>query len=60
MTSFLWFFLMPLVVVWAVLTWVTETRTDRVKRYRAKGYSYRQLSEIFSMTPYQVKKILAT
>ena len=45
-------------ILWAIIVWLTETKEDKVKRYRTMyGTSYKQLAARFGLTVYRVRKV---
>ena len=41
------------------LAWVTESRTDRARRWRAAGMTQARIAERLGVSRYQVRKLLA-
>jgi hypothetical protein len=41
------------------LAWATESRADRVRRWRAAGLSQARIAERLGVSRYQVRKLLA-
>lgn len=59
---------MSCVLVWAAvllllpvlfLAWLTESRTDRARRWRADGLSQARIAERLGVSRYKVRKLLA-
>lgn len=57
--KFLWLVVLPLAVVWAALLWATETRPQKIRRWRAGGMTQKAIAERLGITTYQVRKALA-
>ena len=58
MDLILWL-LLPLLLVVAVILWLTESREQRIRRWRADGMSQRCIAERLGISIYQVRKALA-
>lgn len=58
MDLILWL-LLPLLLVVAVVLWLTESREQRIRRWRAAGMSQRSIAERLGVSTYQVRKALA-
>jgi hypothetical protein len=41
------------------LAWLTESRADRARRWRAQGMSQKAIAKRLGCTPYRVRKLLA-
>lgn len=41
------------------LAWLTESRTDRVRRWRSYGWSQQRIADRLGASRYQVRKLLA-
>lgn len=41
------------------LAWLTESRTDRARRWRAAGMTQARIAERLGVSRYQVRKLLA-
>lgn len=41
------------------LAWITESRTDRARRWRAAGWSQARIADHLGCSRYQVRKLLA-
>lgn len=41
------------------LAWLTESRTDRARRWRAAGMSQQRIAERLGVSRHQVRKLLA-
>lgn len=57
--KFLWLVLLPLAVIWAVLTWLTESQPQRIRRWRSQGWSQKAIAERLGISTYAVRKALA-
>lgn len=58
MDLILWL-LLPLLLVVAVILWLTESREQRIRRWRAAGMSQRSIAERLGVSTYQIRKALA-
>ena len=43
-----------------IIAWLTESRTERIQRRAAAGWSQRAIADRMNITRYQVRKALAT
>jgi len=55
----IFYLLLPLLLVVAVILWLTESREQRIRRWRAGGMSQRAIAERLGVSTYQVRKALA-
>ena len=51
--------LLPLLVLLAVTLWATETRTQRIRRWRSAGMTQKAIAQRLNCSVYQVRKALA-
>lgn len=51
--------LLPLLVLLAVILWATETRTQRIRRWRKQGMTQKAIAQRLNCSVYQVRKALA-
>jgi DNA-binding CsgD family transcriptional regulator len=51
--------LLPLLVLLAVILWATETRTQRIRRWRSAGMTQKAIAQRLNCSVYQVRKALA-
>jgi hypothetical protein len=51
--------LLPLIVLVGVVYWVTETRPQRIRRWRSEGMTQKAIAERLGCSLYQVRKALA-
>ena len=51
--------LLPLLVLLAVILWATETRTQRIRRWRGAGMTQKAIAQRLNCSVYQVRKALA-
>lgn len=58
MTTILWL-LFPLLLVVGVLLWLSESREQRIRRWRAAGMTQRAIAERLGISTYAVRKVLA-
>ena len=58
MEPILWL-LLPLLLVVAVILWLTESREQRIRRWRAGGMTQRAIAERLGVSTYAVRKALA-
>ena len=58
MDLILWL-LLPLLLVVAVILWLTESREQRIRRWRAAGMTQRAIAERLGVSTYAVRKALA-
>jgi len=58
MDLILWL-LLPLLLVVAVILWLTESREQRIRRWRAAGMTQRAIAERLGVSIYAVRKALA-
>ena len=59
MTTFLTFVLLPLILIIAVLLWVSESKDQKIRRMVSTGLSQRKVAERLKISRYQVAKSLA-
>ena len=57
-TTILWL-LLPLLLVVGVLLWLSESREQRIRRWRAAGMTQRAIAERLGISTYAVRKVLA-
>ena len=53
------FLLLPLLVLWGVLLWLSESREQRIQRLHRSGLSQRAVAAKLGVTRYAVTKALA-
>jgi DNA-binding CsgD family transcriptional regulator len=58
MEPILWL-LFPLLLVVGIMLWLSESREQRIRRWRAGGMSQRAIAERLGVSTYQVRKALA-
>jgi uncharacterized protein HemX len=58
LTAALWL-LLPALVLGAIVAWVLETRTDRIRRWHQAGASQAAIARRLGISRYQVRKALA-
>jgi cytochrome c-type biogenesis protein CcmH/NrfF len=58
-TTLLWVLLVPLIAVIGVILWLSESRQQRIRRLRAKGWSQQRIATHLSTTRYHVRRALA-
>ena len=51
--------LLPLLVLVAAAYWLTETRTQRIRRWRGAGMTQKAIAQRLNCSVYQVRKALA-
>jgi DNA-binding CsgD family transcriptional regulator len=51
--------LTPLLIVLAVISWATETKRDRARRWRRQGLSQREIARRLNYSRHRVVKLLA-
>ena len=59
MTTFFTFVLLPLILVIAVLSWVSESKDQRIRRWVKAGVSQREAARRLGVSRYAVSKALA-
>ncbi len=59
MTTFLTFLLLPLLLVFAVLLWLSESKEQRARRWVKSGVSQREAARRLNVSRYFVSKALA-
>jgi len=55
----LFWVLLPLFAVLAVLAWFSETRADRARRWRQAGWSQQRIAERLGCSRHTVRRLLA-
>ena len=58
MDLILWL-LLPLLLLVGVLLWLSESREQRIRRWRAAGMTQRAIAERLGISTYAVRKVLA-
>jgi IS30 family transposase len=58
-TTLLWVLLVPLIAVIGVILWLSESRQQRIRRLRAKGWSQQRIATHLNTTRYHVRRALA-
>lgn len=58
-TCIAYWLLLPLLVVLAAVLWATETKPQRIRRWRAAGMTQKAIAERLGCSVYQVRKALA-
>lgn len=51
--------LLPLLCVFGVLLWLSESQDQRIRRWKTEGRTQRQIAETLGITVYKVRKALA-
>ncbi len=59
MTTFFTFLLLPLLLVVAVVLWLSESREQKIRRWVSNGMSQRAVAKRLGVSRYQVTKALA-
>ena len=59
LSAFFAFVLLPLLILWGVLLWLSESREQRVCRLHRSGLSQRAIADQLGLTRYAVRKALA-
>ncbi len=59
MTTFITFVLFPLLLLVAVVLWLTESREQRIRRWHKTGVSQREIARRLDVSRYFVSKTLA-
>lgn len=59
MTTLMWWVLLPLLALFAVLLWATESREQRIRRLHKTGLSQAKIADRLRVSRYQVRKALA-
>jgi len=59
MTTFFTFLLLPLVLLFCVLLWLSESKEQRIRRFVSSGLSQREAARRLGVSRYQVTKALA-
>lgn len=52
--------LLPLLVLVAVILWLTESREQRIRRWHKQGMSQRAIADRLGVTRYRVRMALAS
>ena len=55
----IFYLLLPLLLAAAVILWLTESREQRIRRWRAAGMTQRAIAERLGVSIYAVRKALA-
>lgn len=58
LSAFFAFVLFPLLLAWAVLLWLSESREDRIHRWLTSGMSQRAIAARLGVSRYAVSKVL--
>lgn len=58
-TTLLWVLLVPLVALFGVILWLSESRTQRIHRLQRNGWSQQRIADHLRISRYQVRKALA-
>jgi hypothetical protein len=58
MTTFFTFLLLPLVLLFCVLLWLSESKEQRIRRFVSSGLSQREAARRLGVSRYQVTKAL--
>jgi len=58
-TCIAYWLLLPLLVLLAAAYWFTESRPQRMKRWRAAGMTQKAIAQRLNCSVYQVRKALA-
>jgi hypothetical protein len=58
-TCALFWVLMPLLIVLAVIAWATETNRDRARRWRRQGLSQQRIADRLGCSRWRVRQLLA-
>ena len=59
LTCAAYWLLLPLLVLVAAAYWLTETRTQRIRRWRSYGMTQKAIADRLGCSVYQVRKALA-
>jgi IS30 family transposase len=59
MTTFITLLLLPLLAVFAVLLWLSESKEQRIRRWVSNGVSQREAARRLNVSRYAVSKALA-
>jgi DNA-binding NarL/FixJ family response regulator len=59
MASFLTFVFLPLLLIIAVILWLSESREQRIRRWVKAGISQREVARRLDISRYAVSKALA-
>jgi len=54
----LWAFT-PLIVIIAVVFWLSETQPQRIRRWHRQGHTQRAIAERLGITLYRVRQVLS-
>lgn len=57
-TTLLWVLLVPLVALFGVILWLSESRSQRIHRLQRKGWSQQRIADHLRISRYQVRKAL--
>jgi hypothetical protein len=58
-TSLTTFILLPLLLLWGILLWASESRQQRIQRWHRSGLSQRAIAGRLQISRYAVGKALA-
>jgi hypothetical protein len=58
-TTILFFVLIPILILGAIVNWALETPGDRAKRWHQTGTSKAEIGRRLGVTKYRVNKLLA-
>jgi DNA-binding CsgD family transcriptional regulator len=56
--AMLWAFT-PLIVIIAVVYWLSETQPQRIRRWHRQGHTQREIAERLGITRYRVRQVLS-
>ncbi len=59
MTTFITLLLLPLVLLFCVLLWLSESKEQRIRRWHKTGVSQREIARRLDVSRYFVSKTLA-
>ena len=57
-TCMLWWLLLPLIALLAVMLWLSETREQRIKRLRRQGWTQQRIADHLLISRSTVRRIL--
>jgi len=56
--KFFWLLLLPMVILAGVILWASETREQKICRWRKDGWTQRAIAERLDISVYKVRKAL--
>ena len=57
-TCILWWLLLPLIALLAVMLWLSESREQRIKRLRRQGWTQQRIADHLLISRSTVRRIL--